>query len=125
MQGAGAAGLTRRHDRWRRRLTWPPAAVRVYAERYGATPNFVATQAVAGYATPGAGTLHPWTIANLSFQYEALPGLLFSANINKLFNQSPPFLSSYDGIYNQPYNAFNYNDYGREFSSGVQYKLKR
>jgi len=45
----------------------------VYVERYGRTPNNQATLQVEGYATPGAGTLPPWTITNWSAQYEVLP----------------------------------------------------
>jgi outer membrane receptor protein involved in Fe transport len=96
-----------------------------YIERYGQTPNFVSQQTIAGYATRGAARLPPWTIANWSAEYEVLQGLSVNANINNLFNRSPPFDGSYRGIDNQPYNVLNYNDYGREYFVGFVYKLTK
>ena len=105
-------------------LTWNLGrfGTTVYIEHYGPSPNFVATQQVEGYATPGAGTLPPWTITNWSAQYELLRGLTLSANINNVFNRSPPYDNTYRGIDNQPYNIFNYNDYGRSYFIGATYK---
>ena len=105
-------------------LTWNLGkfGTTVYLEYYGHSPNFVSTQAPEGYATPGAANLATWTITNWSVQYEVLPGLVFNGNINNVFNRSPPFDNSYRGIDNQPYNIFNYNDYGRTFFVGLTYK---
>jgi outer membrane receptor protein involved in Fe transport len=105
-------------------LTWNLGrfGTTVYVERYGRTPNNQATLQVEGYATPGAATLPPWTITNWSAQYEVLRGLTLGANINNVFNRSPPFDSTYTGIDNQPYNIFNYNDYGRSYFIGATYK---
>jgi len=97
----------------------------VYVERYGRTPNNLATLQVEGYAVPGAATLPPWTIANLSVQYELLPGLVLTGNVDNLFNRQPPYDSTYSGIDNQPYNIFNYNDYGRSFFVGATYTFRK
>jgi len=105
-------------------LSWHLAkfGTTVYVERYGRSPNNQATLLVEGYASPGAGTLHPWTITNWSAQYELLRGLTLNANINNVFNRSPPFDNTWTGIDNQPYNVFNYNDYGRSFFIGATYR---
>ncbi len=98
-----------------------------YVERYGQTPNYAAALTVAGYygpdAAPGAARLGTWTIANMSAKYEVFPGLEVSANVVNLFDKSPPADDSYTGISNQPYNVFNYNDYGRSFFVQANYKL--
>jgi outer membrane receptor protein involved in Fe transport len=95
----------------------------VYVERYGKTPNNLAQQ-IGDYSNPKATQLNPWTITNWSAQYEAMPGLAFTVNINNVFNRMPPFDASFLGTSNQPYNIFNYNNYGREIFFGVSYKLK-
>ena len=42
-----------------------------------------------------------------------------------MFNRAPPFDNTYDGLANQPYNIFNYNDYGRSYFVGAAYKFGR
>jgi outer membrane receptor protein involved in Fe transport len=108
-------------------LTWNLGkfGTTVYIERYGKTPNFVSTQAPEGFATPGSAWLQPWTITNWSAEYEALPGLMLRANVDNVFNRSPPYDNSYRGIDNQPYNIFNYNNFGRTFFIGATYKLHK
>jgi iron complex outermembrane recepter protein len=105
-------------------LTWnlDRFGTTVYLEHYGPSPNFVSTEAPEGYATPGADKLASWTITNWSVQYQLLPGLTVTGNVNNVFNRSPPFDNSYRGIDNQPYNVFNYNDYGRTYYISVNYK---
>ncbi|MES1190636.1 MAG: TonB-dependent receptor [Steroidobacter sp.] len=95
----------------------------LYVERYGRTPNYLAS--IYGYDTAGAGTLGAWTLANLSAQYEVIPGLELSANIENLFNRMPPVDNSYPGTERQPYNEFNYDIYGRRFFVGASYKFGR
>lgn len=101
----------------------------MYVERYGQTPNYADALTVAGYygpdAAPGAGRLGTWTIANMSAKYEVLPGLVVSANVVNLFDKAPPVDNSYTGISNQPYNVFNYNDFGRSFFVQANYKLHK
>jgi outer membrane receptor protein involved in Fe transport len=95
----------------------------VYVERYGKTGNNLAQQ-IGDYSNPKATQLNPWTITNWSAQYEAMPGLSLTVNINNLFNRMPPFDASFLGTSNLPYNIFNYNNYGREIFLGASYKLK-
>jgi outer membrane receptor protein involved in Fe transport len=97
----------------------------VFVERYGRSPNNVSTLQVEGFATPGAAWLNPWTITNWSAQYEVLRGLTVIGNINNVFNRSPPYDPTWTGIDNQPYNIFNYNDYGRTFFIGATYQYHR
>ena len=94
-----------------------------YVERYGRTPNFVATESTAGYASPGAGKLGTWTLANFSARYEVIDGLTLSANIVNAFDKMPPVDNSYPGTSNQPYNIFNYNNYGRSYFVEANYKF--
>jgi outer membrane receptor for ferrienterochelin and colicin len=96
----------------------------LYVEHYGKTPNYLAQQdPVLTYDTPGAGRLGTWTIANLSAKYQVLHGLTLSANINNLFDKLPPIDYSTPGIYSQPFNVENYNNYGRSFFVEANYKF--
>ena len=106
-------------------LTWnfQKFSTTVYGEYYGNTPNYQATLDVSGYAQPGAAKLGAWVIANWSASYEILSGFTVSANVNNVFNKQPPFDNSYQGIDNQPYNTLNYNDYGRSYFVGANYKF--
>jgi iron complex outermembrane recepter protein len=106
-------------------LTWnfQKWSTTVYAEYYGNTPNNQATLDVSGYAQPGAGKLGAWVIANWSASYEVISGLTVSANVDNVFNRQPPFDPTYTGIDPQPYNVFNYNDYGRSYFIGANYKF--
>ena len=97
--------------------------VTLYVERYGRTPNYIATQTVAGYATPGAADVGTWTIANLSAKYELSPGLTLAANGNNIFNKLPPVDNSQPGISSQPFSVFNYNNYGRSYFLDLSYKF--
>ena len=92
-----------------------------YVNRYGRTPNYLAT--VDGYGTPGAGVLSPWTIANLSARYTVLKQLELSFNVDNVFNAQPPIDHSYPGTQNQPYDEFDYNVYGRMYYLEATYKF--
>jgi outer membrane receptor protein involved in Fe transport len=95
----------------------------LYMEHYGRTPNYLAQQAVDGYATPGAARLPTWTVTNLSAKYEVLPGLTVSANAINLFDKLPPIDYSTPGIYSQPFNVQNFNNYGRSYFIDASYKF--
>jgi len=97
--------------------------VTAYVERYGRTPNFIATESTAGYASPGAGKLSTWTLTNFSARYQVIDGLTVSANVVNAFNKMPPVDNSYPGTSNQPYNIFNYNPYGRSYFVELNYKF--
>jgi outer membrane receptor protein involved in Fe transport len=106
-------------------LTWnyEKFSTTVYGEYYGNTPNNQATLDVSGYAQPNAGKLGAWVIANWSASYEVLSGLTVTANVNNVFNKMPPFDPTWTGLDNQPFNIFNYNNYGREYFVGASYKF--
>ena len=95
----------------------------VYVERYGRTPNYLAQQTVDGYATPGAGNVGTWTIANWSARYNLTAALELSGNVNNVFNKMPPTDSSQPGIANQPFSSLNYNNYGRSYFVAASYKF--
>lgn len=106
-------------------VTWDKAnfSTTVYVERYGRTPNYMAT--VSGYGTDGAGKLGAWTLANLSARYRLLPSLQLSVAVNNVFNTMPPADHSRPGTASQPYNELNYNVYGRSYFVGANYKFGR
>ncbi len=96
-----------------------------YTEFYGTTPNNQAVQDVTGYAQKGAGKLPSWWIVNFSASYDILPGLQVYGNVLNVVNKQPPFDPTYRGTDSQPYNVFNYNDYGRSYFVGANYKFGR
>ena len=51
---------------------------------------------------------------------EVLSGLVVSVNVDNVFNKQPPNDPTYTGIDNQ-----NYNDYGRSYFIGANYKFGR
>ena len=106
-------------------LTWSFKKLQstVYVERYGRTPNYLATLSTDGYSDPGTGRVGTWTLVNLSAAYEVLKGLAVSFNVNNVANKMPPVDNSYTGILDQPYNSLNYNPYGRTFFVEAQYKF--
>ena len=59
----------------------------------------------------------------MSAKYEILHGLTLSANVNNLFDKLPPIDYSTPGIYSQPFNVENYNNYGRSFFVEANYKF--
>ena len=108
------------------RSTWrlcASSATTLYVEHYGKTPNYLAQQDRRGLCAPGGGRLGTWTIANLSAKYEVLHGLTLSANVNNLFDKLPPIDYSTPGIYSQPFNVENYNNYGRSYFVEANYKF--
>jgi outer membrane receptor protein involved in Fe transport len=108
-------------------VTWERELVSstLYFTRNGRTPNNLATLYAAGYATPGAGTLAPWTQANFSLRYALTPTLELSGTVINIANTMPPTDNTYNGLTNQPYNVFNYNPYGRSFRIEAKYSLPR
>ena len=104
-------------------VTWSkgPWSSTVYAYRNGRTPNFVAT--TSGYGTPGAGTLPPWTLCNVSAQYRWTPAVQLSLAIDNALNAMPPADHSYPGSTSQPYDPFDYNIYGRSYLLEASYKF--
>jgi iron complex outermembrane receptor protein len=96
----------------------------LYVEYYGKTPNYLSQQdVVLEYAAPGGGRLPTWTVMNLSAKYEVLPGLTLSANVVNLQDKLPPIDYSTPGIYSQPFNVENFNNYGRSYFVEANYKF--
>lgn len=106
-------------------LTWTKGGWRgtVYAIRYGRTPNYIATQS--GYEAPGASTLGPWTLVNVSAGYKFTPNLEVAVTVDNLSDRLPPIDHSYPGTSNVPLNIFAYNNYGRSYYLEVNYKFRR
>jgi iron complex outermembrane recepter protein len=93
--------------------------------RDGRTPNDLATLSTAGYATPGAATLAPYTAVNLTLQYQVLRTLELTASVTNLFNSMPPEDNSYPNYTIGPYNENDYNIIGRQFMVEGTYKFDR
>jgi iron complex outermembrane receptor protein len=93
----------------------------VYVERYGETPNYVSQLQPSGYATPGAGTVNAWTLANASINYRPTSNSEITFSVNNLFNTGPPSDHSYPGNFSVPYDIFDYNDFGRSYFINVSW----
>jgi outer membrane receptor protein involved in Fe transport len=108
-------------------LTWNyrKFGTTAYVEYYGTTPNYQAIQAPSGYAQPYAGKLPAWWLANWSANYEIVKGLVATVNVNNVFNKQPPLDNTQLGITAQPFNPDNYNNYGRSYFIGANYKFGR
>ncbi len=92
----------------------------IFVDRHGESPNYAATQ---GYA--GAGSLHPWTITNLTARYRWSKNLELGLSVLNLFNVMPPADHSYPGTTSTPYNIDNYNAYGLSYYAQLSYQLGR
>jgi len=105
-------------------LTWEKGkwSSTLYLNRYGRTPNYAAVTAD-NYADPGAGKLGAWILWNASVAYNPTRSLGISLQISNLFNKMPPTDYSYDGFTTAPYNADNYNPFGRSFFLEANYKF--
>jgi outer membrane receptor protein involved in Fe transport len=106
-------------------ITWNIArlSTTLYGIRRGSAPNYLASLNPEGYATPGAGKLKAWTLANLNVGYRLTDQINLSATVNNLFDEMPPEDRSYPGTEAQPYNIFNYNIYGRSFMMEAGYNF--
>jgi outer membrane receptor protein involved in Fe transport len=107
-------------------ITWTknPLSATVYVERYGRSPNYLSTLAPEDENTPGAGTVSPWTLLNLSLRYEPTKSLEVSFAVDNVANRMPPADHSQTGDADyQPYNQFNYNVYGRSYLITATYKM--
>ncbi len=107
-------------------VTWDKDAISatIYVERYGKTPNDVAYTNTTGYATPGAGDVGAWTLANASVSYKPIQTVTVTLAVSNLFNSGPPADHSTPGYSNQPYSPFNYNVYGRQYYLSARYGIE-
>ncbi len=97
----------------------------VYVNRWGQTPDYIATLEATGYGTPGANPLSVYTITNWTAHYEVVPGLELTATIDNVFNDMPPVDRGYPNYQEGPYNNLNYNIIGRTYSIEASYKFKK
>lgn len=107
------ASMTWEKDKW---------GTTLYVNRYGRTPNNAAVTAD-NYTDPGAGKLGAWILWNASVTYNPIKNLGVSLQISNLFNKMPPLDRTYDGFTSAPYNADNYNPFGRAFFLEANYKF--
>jgi len=103
--------------------TYHPVSATIYVERYGEQPNYDVFENPTGYATPGAGNVSPWTLANASVSWQIIPALELSFAVNNLFNTGPPLDHSEPGTENQPFNELSYNNFGRSYYVSLRYGL--
>jgi outer membrane receptor protein involved in Fe transport len=96
-----------------------------FVSRDGRTPNYLATLSTAGYATPGAASIAPYTSVNLTLQYQVLRTLEVTASVSNLFNSMPPLDNSYPNYTLGPYNENDYDVIGRQFMVEGTYKFER
>jgi iron complex outermembrane receptor protein len=107
-------------------VTWTknPISITAYVERYGRSPNYISQLIPEGYSQPGAGTVAPWTLLDLSIRYQPIKSMQVSLAVNNVGNSMPPADHSQSGNSNyQPYNLFNYNVYGRAYYLTATYKV--
>lgn len=108
-------------------LTWNyhKFGTTAYVEYYGTSPNYQALQSPAGYAQQYAGKLPSWWLSNWSANYEVVKDLVVTVNVNNVFNKQPPVDNTQLGINSQPFNSDIYNNYGRSYFVGANYKFGR
>lgn len=105
-------------------VTWSmhPWSVTAYESYFGPTPNQAAISAN-NYTAPNTGKVPPWRIYNLSVNYSPASAWELSLRINNLKNSMPWIDRTASGSYNQPFNASNYNPYGRELFLEARYSF--
>ncbi|WP_240318614.1 TonB-dependent receptor [Lysobacter sp. TY2-98] len=94
----------------------------LYANRIGHTPNYRA-QVDDNYDAATAGKLDPFTLYNLSVDYQVMPQLSLSLMVNNLFNTMPPKDPTYPGSTGEPYNSAQYSPYGRAVYLEARYQF--
>lgn len=109
-------------------LTWMKGewSGTLFVNRYGRAPNYEAQ--VSDSYVPSAsyqlvGKLPAWVIYNASVTYNPIKSLGLSLQVTNLFNKMPPADHSYPGTTSLPYDATNYNVYGRAMYLEANYKF--
>jgi iron complex outermembrane receptor protein len=95
----------------------------LYANRVGKSPNYLATLFIEGYATDGAADLPPQTLLNFELGYKVNAHLELTGSIINLANTLPPDDHSYPGNIAQPFNIFNYSNFGRSYRVEMKYNV--
>ncbi|MCW0369871.1 Vitamin B12 transporter BtuB [Xanthomonas sacchari] len=94
-----------------------------YASWFDKTPNYAATVAPAGYASPRAGKLPSHITHNASVTYKAFEGMELSLMMTNVFNKMPPLDKSYPGSAQWAYNEYNFDVYGRAYYLEMRYSF--
>ncbi|HEX7917626.1 TonB-dependent receptor [Rudaea sp.] len=109
----GNLGLTWSRGQWNATL---------FGTYYGPTPNYIAYRNDS-YDVPLAGKVAAWRIWNASVNYSPTQAWRLSLRMNNLMNSMPPIDVTYPSTFNQPFNAGNYNPYGREIFVEARYQF--
>jgi outer membrane receptor protein involved in Fe transport len=104
-------------------VTWERGAwsSTVYANRVGKSPNYLATSYIEGYATPGAADLPPQTKVNFELGWKLNSHLELTGTVVNVFDTMPPKDHTYPGTSFQPYNIFNYDNFGTSYRVELRY----
>lgn len=95
--------------------------VTAYADRIGKTPNYLAQQSN-GYTEEGTGKVKPFTMYNMSLEYQAMDNLQLSLLVNNLLDDVPTD-HSFEGTEGAPYNDLQYNAFGRAIYAELRYSF--
>lgn len=103
-------------------VTWTTRQWRntIYANRVGVQPNLAATQ---NNGRPDAGSLHPWTVTNLTSRYQWSRHLEIALSVQNLFDVMPPPDHTWGGRATSPYFAGYYDVNGRSYYAQLTYQL--
>jgi iron complex outermembrane receptor protein len=96
----------------------------IYVNRVGSQPNHAATFGGPPYRSD-AGSLHPWTITNLTTRYQWSRALELSVSIQNAFDVMPPPDHTWGGKETSPYSAGAYDVNGRSYYAQLTYQLAR
>lgn len=94
-----------------------------YVNWFSGTPNYAARISVDGYDSANGRKLGSWATNNLSMSYQVFDGLEVSLMVNNVFNRMPPYDFSYPGTSGAPYNAYNWDVYGRAYYLEARYSF--
>lgn len=105
-------------------LTWSRRqwGVTLFESYFGPTPNYAANLAN-NYSAPDTGKIPPWRIYNASINYSPSSAWQLSLRINNIKNSMPWVDRTEPGSFNLPFNASNYNPYGREVFVEARYRF--
>jgi outer membrane receptor protein involved in Fe transport len=94
----------------------------LYANRIGHTPNYRA-RLDDSYDAATARKLAPFTLYNLSLDYQPIEPLSLSLMVNNVFNTMPPRDETFPGSSGEPYNTAQFSPYGRAVYLEARWKF--
>lgn len=106
-------------------LTWSKGQVSAtwYTNWIDKTPNYRAWISTAGYDAPLAHRIGSYTTHNLSVSWKPIDALELSIMSVNLFNKMPPYDYTYPGSSGAPYQAYNFDPYGRAIYAEMRYSF--